>query len=81
MARAGWTVLWQGSGLRREALAKHCLVGGEALDPRTSLTAIPPFPELGQGKVLGYVLRSGLSLQDQEECERLATPSCSTRIS
>ncbi|XP_047635622.1 galactose-3-O-sulfotransferase 4 [Phacochoerus africanus] len=59
---------------RREALAKHCLVGGEALDPKyITDRRFRPF-QFGSGKVLGYVLRSGLSLQDQEECERLATP-------
>ncbi|XP_040311880.1 galactose-3-O-sulfotransferase 4 [Herpailurus yagouaroundi] len=59
---------------RREALAKHCLVGGEALDPKyITDRRFRPF-QFGSGKVLGYVLRSGLSLPDQEECERLATP-------
>ncbi|KAB0389910.1 hypothetical protein E2I00_000372, partial [Balaenoptera physalus] len=59
---------------RREALAKHCLVGGEALDPKyITDRRFRPF-QFGSGKVLGYVLRSGLSLQDQEECGRLATP-------
>ncbi|KAM8778081.1 galactose-3-O-sulfotransferase 4 [Rhynchonycteris naso] len=59
---------------RREALAKHCLVGGEALDPKyITDRRFRPF-QFGSGKVLGYALRSGLSLQDQEECERLATP-------
>ncbi|XP_024601192.1 galactose-3-O-sulfotransferase 4 isoform X1 [Neophocaena asiaeorientalis asiaeorientalis] len=59
---------------RREALAKHCLVGGEALDPKyITDRRFRPF-QFGSGKVLGYVLQSGLSLQDQEECERLATP-------
>ncbi|XP_016073326.1 PREDICTED: galactose-3-O-sulfotransferase 4 [Miniopterus natalensis] len=59
---------------RREALAKHCLLGGEALDPKyITDRRFRPF-QFGSGKVLGYALRSGLSLQDQEECERLATP-------
>lgn len=59
---------------RREALAKHCLEGGEALDPKyITDRRFRPF-QFGSGKVLGYVLRSGLSLTDQEECERLATP-------
>ncbi|XP_004268934.1 galactose-3-O-sulfotransferase 4 isoform X2 [Orcinus orca] len=59
---------------RREALAKHCLVGGEALDPKyITDRRFRPF-QFGSGKVLGYVLQSGLSLQDQEECERLAIP-------
>nr|KAF6489487.1 galactose-3-O-sulfotransferase 4 [Molossus molossus] len=59
---------------RREALAKHCLLGGEALDPKYITDhRFRPF-QFGSGKVLGYALRSGLSLQDQEECERLATP-------
>ncbi|XP_058141835.1 galactose-3-O-sulfotransferase 4 [Dasypus novemcinctus] len=59
---------------RREALAKRCLVGGEALDPRyITDRRLRPF-QFGSTKVLGYILRSGLSPQDQEECERLATP-------
>ncbi|XP_023978159.1 galactose-3-O-sulfotransferase 4 [Physeter macrocephalus] len=59
---------------RREALAKHCLVGGEALDPKyITDRRFRPF-QFGSGKVLGYVLRRGLSPQDREECERLATP-------
>ncbi|XP_042542834.1 galactose-3-O-sulfotransferase 4 [Dipodomys spectabilis] len=59
---------------RREALAKHCLVGGEALDPKyITDRKLRPF-QFGSSKVLGYVLQSGLSPQDQEECERLATP-------
>ncbi|KAM5228530.1 galactose-3-O-sulfotransferase 4 [Ctenodactylus gundi] len=59
---------------RREALAKHCLVGGEALDPKYIRDRrLRPF-QFGSAKVLGYVLQSGLSPQDQEECERLATP-------
>uniref|UniRef100_A0A8C6ZZD2 Galactose-3-O-sulfotransferase 4 n=1 Tax=Neovison vison TaxID=452646 RepID=A0A8C6ZZD2_NEOVI len=59
---------------RREALAKHCLQGGEALDPKyITDQRFRPF-QFGSGKVLGYVLRSGLSAADQEECERLATP-------
>ncbi|XP_029419067.1 galactose-3-O-sulfotransferase 4 isoform X2 [Nannospalax galili] len=59
---------------RREALAKHCLVGGEALDPKyITNKMLRPF-QFGSTKVLGYVLQSGLSPQDQEECERLATP-------
>ncbi|XP_008060839.1 galactose-3-O-sulfotransferase 4 [Carlito syrichta] len=59
---------------RREARAKHCLVGGEALDPKfVTDRRFRPF-QFGSAKVLGYVLRSGLSPQDQEECERLATP-------
>ncbi|KAL2766037.1 galactose-3-O-sulfotransferase 4, partial [Daubentonia madagascariensis] len=59
---------------RREALAKRCLVGGEALDPKyITDRRFRPF-QFGSAKVLGYVLRSGLSPQDQEECERLATP-------
>ncbi|ELW56494.1 Galactose-3-O-sulfotransferase 4 [Tupaia chinensis] len=59
---------------RREALAKRCLVGGEALDPKfITDRRFRPF-QFGSAKVLGYRLRSGLSPQDQEECERLATP-------
>ncbi|KAF6356907.1 galactose-3-O-sulfotransferase 4 [Rhinolophus ferrumequinum] len=59
---------------RREALAKHCLVGGEALDPKyITDQRFRPF-QFGSGKVLGYVLQTGLSLHDQKECERLATP-------
>lgn len=59
---------------RREALANHCLVGGEALDPKyITNRKLRPF-QFGSAKVLGYVLQSGLSPQDQEECERLATP-------
>lgn len=59
---------------RREALAKHCLLGGEALDPKyITDRRLRPF-QFGSGKVLGYALRSGLSLQEREECERLATP-------
>uniref|UniRef100_M3YW18 Galactose-3-O-sulfotransferase 4 n=1 Tax=Mustela putorius furo TaxID=9669 RepID=M3YW18_MUSPF len=59
---------------RREALAKHCLEGGEALDPKyITDRRFRPF-QFGSGKVLGYVLRNGLSAADQEECERLATP-------
>ena len=59
---------------RREALAKHCLAGGEALDPKyITDRRFRPF-QFGSSKVLGYALRSGLSLQDREECERLATP-------
>ncbi|KAM6155191.1 galactose-3-O-sulfotransferase 4 [Rhynchocyon petersi] len=59
---------------RREALAKHCLEGGEALDPKyITDRRFRPF-QFGSSKVLGYILRSGLSPQDQEECERLATP-------
>ncbi|XP_020032050.2 galactose-3-O-sulfotransferase 4 [Castor canadensis] len=59
---------------RREALAQHCLVGGEALDPKyIKDRRLRPF-QFGSAKVLGYVLQSGLSPQDQEECERLATP-------
>ncbi|XP_060029371.1 galactose-3-O-sulfotransferase 4 isoform X2 [Erinaceus europaeus] len=59
---------------RREALAKHCLVGGKALDPQyITDRRFRPF-QFGSGKVLGYVLRSGLSSQAQEECELLATP-------
>ncbi|XP_003470050.3 galactose-3-O-sulfotransferase 4 [Cavia porcellus] len=59
---------------RREALANHCLVGGEALDPKyITNRKLRPF-QFGTAKVLGYVLQSGLSPQDQEECERLATP-------
>ncbi|XP_006896646.1 PREDICTED: galactose-3-O-sulfotransferase 4 [Elephantulus edwardii] len=59
---------------RREALAKHCLVGGEALDPKyITDQRFRPF-QFGSAKVLGYILRSGLSPQDREECERLATP-------
>ncbi|XP_055984442.1 galactose-3-O-sulfotransferase 4 [Sorex fumeus] len=59
---------------RREALAKHCLVGGEALDPEyITDKRFRPF-QFGSGKVLGYVLRDGLSLPDREECERLVTP-------
>ncbi|XP_036265206.1 galactose-3-O-sulfotransferase 4 isoform X3 [Pipistrellus kuhlii] len=59
---------------RREALAKHCLLGGEALDPKyITDRRFRPF-QFGSGKVLGYALRSGLSLQEREECERLATP-------
>ncbi|XP_054104113.1 galactose-3-O-sulfotransferase 4 isoform X1 [Callithrix jacchus] len=59
---------------RREALAKHCLVGGKASDPKyITDRRFRPF-QFGSAKVLGYKLRSGLSPQDQEECERLATP-------
>lgn len=59
---------------RREALAKRCLEGGEALDPKyISDRRFRPF-QFGSAKVLGYRLRSGLSPGDQEECERLATP-------
>nr|XP_044998710.1 galactose-3-O-sulfotransferase 4 isoform X2 [Jaculus jaculus]XP_044998711.1 galactose-3-O-sulfotransferase 4 isoform X2 [Jaculus jaculus]XP_044998712.1 galactose-3-O-sulfotransferase 4 isoform X2 [Jaculus jaculus] len=59
---------------RRAALAKHCLVGGEALDPKYITNhRLRPF-QFGSTKVLGYVIQSGLSPQDQEECERLATP-------
>ncbi|NP_001247706.1 galactose-3-O-sulfotransferase 4 [Macaca mulatta] len=59
---------------RREALAKHCLAGGEASDPKYITDhRFRPF-QFGSAKVLGYILRSGLSPQDQEECERLATP-------
>ncbi|XP_006859874.1 PREDICTED: galactose-3-O-sulfotransferase 4 [Chrysochloris asiatica] len=59
---------------RREAMAKHCLVGGEALDPKYITDhRLRPF-QFGSAKVLGYILRSGLSPEDQEECERLATP-------
>lgn len=59
---------------RREALAKHCLVGGEALDPKyITDRRFRPF-QFGSDRVLGYVLRSGLSQQDGEECERLVTP-------
>ncbi|XP_062036391.1 galactose-3-O-sulfotransferase 4 isoform X1 [Lepus europaeus] len=59
---------------RREALAKHCLEGGEALDPKyISDRRFRPF-QFGSAKVLGYRLRSGLSPHDREECERLATP-------
>uniref|UniRef100_G3TQ93 Galactose-3-O-sulfotransferase 4 n=2 Tax=Elephantidae TaxID=9780 RepID=G3TQ93_LOXAF len=59
---------------RREALAKLCLVGGEALDPKyITDKRFRPF-QFGSAKVLGYILRSGLSPQDQEECERLVTP-------
>ncbi|XP_012666236.1 galactose-3-O-sulfotransferase 4 [Otolemur garnettii] len=58
----------------REALAKLCLVGGEALDPKyITDRRFRPF-QFGSAKVLGYILRSGLSPQDQEECERLVTP-------
>ncbi|CAO2630273.1 Galactose-3-O-sulfotransferase 4 [Lemmus lemmus] len=59
---------------RREALAKRCLMGGEALDPKyITDVRLRPF-QFGSAKVLGYVLQSGLSQKDQEECERLATP-------
>ncbi|XP_004386774.1 galactose-3-O-sulfotransferase 4 [Trichechus manatus latirostris] len=59
---------------RREALAKLCLVGGEALDPKyITDQRFRPF-QFGSAKVLGYILRSGLSPEDQEECERLVTP-------
>ncbi|XP_062948006.1 galactose-3-O-sulfotransferase 4 [Cynocephalus volans] len=59
---------------RRVAMAKRCLVGGEASDPKyISDRRFRPF-QFGSSKVLGYILRSGLSPQDQEECERLATP-------
>lgn len=59
---------------RREALAKRCLMGGEALDPKyITDVKLRPF-QFGSAKVLGYVLQSGLSPKDQEECERLATP-------
>ncbi|XP_004705645.1 galactose-3-O-sulfotransferase 4 [Echinops telfairi] len=59
---------------RREALAKHCLLGGEALDPKYITDhRFRPF-QFGSAKVLGYILRSGLSPDDQEECERLVTP-------
>ncbi|XP_045397371.1 galactose-3-O-sulfotransferase 4 [Lemur catta] len=59
---------------RRKALAKHCLLGGEALDPKyITDRRFRPF-QFGSAKVLGYVLRGGLSPQDQEECERLVTP-------
>ncbi|XP_037670794.1 LOW QUALITY PROTEIN: galactose-3-O-sulfotransferase 4 [Choloepus didactylus] len=59
---------------RRETLAKHCLAGGQALDPKYITDhRLRPF-QFGSTKVMGYLLRSGLSLQDQEECERLATP-------
>ncbi|XP_049644683.1 galactose-3-O-sulfotransferase 4 [Suncus etruscus] len=59
---------------RRDALAEHCLVGGEAVDPKyITDRKFRPF-QFGSGKVLGYVLRSNLSLRDREECERLATP-------
>ncbi|XP_076996845.1 LOW QUALITY PROTEIN: galactose-3-O-sulfotransferase 4 [Tamandua tetradactyla] len=59
---------------RRETLAKHCLAGGEALDPKyITDRRLRPF-QFGSTKVLGYILRSGLSPEDQEECERLATP-------
>ncbi|KAM5131396.1 galactose-3-O-sulfotransferase 4 [Callospermophilus lateralis] len=59
---------------RREAMAKHCLQGGKALDPKyITNSQFRPF-QYGSAKVLGYVLRSSLSPQDREECERLATP-------
>ncbi|XP_051017163.1 galactose-3-O-sulfotransferase 4 isoform X2 [Acomys russatus] len=59
---------------RREALAKRCLMGGEALDPKyITDVRLRPF-QFGSAKVLGYVLQSGLNQKDQEECERLATP-------
>lgn len=59
---------------RREAMAKHCLLGGKALDPKyITNSQFRPF-QYGSAKVLGYVLRSSLSPQDREECERLATP-------
>ncbi|XP_021506389.1 galactose-3-O-sulfotransferase 4 [Meriones unguiculatus] len=59
---------------RREALAKRCLMGGGALDPKyITDVRLRPF-QFGSAKVLGYVLQSGLNQKDQEECERLATP-------
>ncbi|KAM4813184.1 galactose-3-O-sulfotransferase 4 [Urocitellus parryii] len=59
---------------RREAMAKHCLQGGKALDPKyITNSQLRPF-QYGSAKVLGYALRSSLSPQDREECERLATP-------
>lgn len=59
---------------RREALAKRCLMGGEALDPKYITDGrLRPF-QFGSAKVLGYVLQNGLSQKDREECERLATP-------
>lgn len=59
---------------RREALAKRCLVGGEALDPKYIADAKLRPLQFGSAKVLGYVLQSGLNQKDKEECERLATP-------
>ncbi|XP_047389894.1 galactose-3-O-sulfotransferase 4 [Sciurus carolinensis] len=59
---------------RREAMAKHCLLGGKAVDPKyITNSQFRPF-QYGSAKVLGYVLRSSLSPHDREECERLATP-------
>uniref|UniRef100_A0A8C6GCF5 Galactose-3-O-sulfotransferase 4 n=1 Tax=Mus spicilegus TaxID=10103 RepID=A0A8C6GCF5_MUSSI len=59
---------------RREALAKRCLMGGEALDPKYIADAKLRPLQFGSAKVLGYVLQSGLNQKDKEECERLATP-------
>ncbi|KAF7486075.1 galactose-3-O-sulfotransferase 4 [Marmota monax] len=59
---------------RREAMAKHCLQGGKALDPKyITNSQFRPF-QYGSAKVLGYALRSSLSPKDREDCERLATP-------
>ncbi|XP_015346997.1 galactose-3-O-sulfotransferase 4 isoform X2 [Marmota marmota marmota] len=59
---------------RREAMAKHCLQGGKALDPKyITNSQFRPF-QYGSAKVLGYSLRSSLSPKDREDCERLATP-------
>lgn len=59
---------------RREALAKRCLMGGEALDPKYIADVRLRPLQFGSAKVLGYALQTGLSQKDQEECERLATP-------
>ncbi|XP_044528294.1 galactose-3-O-sulfotransferase 4 [Gracilinanus agilis] len=59
---------------RRSALASRCLLGGGAVDPsQIADLQLRPF-QFGARGVLGYVLRKGLTRQDQEECERLATP-------
>ncbi|XP_043818546.1 galactose-3-O-sulfotransferase 4 [Dromiciops gliroides] len=59
---------------RRSALASHCLLGGGAVDPgQIANLQLRPF-QFGARGVLGYVLKKGLSPQDHEVCERLATP-------
>ncbi|XP_074167704.1 galactose-3-O-sulfotransferase 4 isoform X2 [Sminthopsis crassicaudata] len=59
---------------RRSALASHCLLGGGAVDPgQIANLQLRPF-QFGARGVQGYVLKKGLSPQDHEECERLATP-------
>ncbi|KAL8176936.1 UNVERIFIED_CONTAM: hypothetical protein K2H54_040297 [Gekko kuhli] len=59
---------------RQAELMQHCLQGGGPLEPgHIADERIRPF-QFGQAPILGYALRPGLALEDQEACQRMVTP-------